>query len=165
VYRREIPLGYFRNYGDEFAWPNPRFFLHDIGTYSFTNCRILWEDLVRIRHASTGPPFQFFHSAVTPDKLFHDDVQLNTPDLPGQPACSDSWEFFFTEANEHWHDSYVPESFDESDWHTQWARDLKWGQESELVIESTRRTIWRSDRWGIEFSLEVKPYAINLPFR
>jgi hypothetical protein len=148
-------------------WPgdeqNPRFFLHDSGTFAFAKYRFPSEDPVKIWRASTGPPFQFFQTGendVTPDEFFRDDVQLNMPDLPGQPHAG-AKHLSFPEADEYGYDSDASDSSLESNWYTRWARDMKWGQESGLAIGSMRRTIWKSDRWGIEFHLEVMHRTIG----
>jgi hypothetical protein len=91
---------------------------------------------------------------VTPDEFFHDDVQLNMPDLPGQPYAG-AKHLPFPEADEYGYDSDASDGSLENMWYTRWARDIKWGQESGLAIGSIRRIVWQGDHWGIEFNLEV----------
>ena len=170
VYRREgfsINGRFLRRYweGQANDEQNPRFFLHNDGTFAFASYRFPSEDPVKIWRASTGPPFQFFQTDqkkkdVTPDEFFHDDVQLNTPDLPGQPYAG-AKHLSFPEADEYGYDSDASDSSLESRWHTRWARDIKWGQESGLAMGSIRRTIWQSNCWGIEFNLEVMHQTID----
>jgi len=143
----------------EFSEYNPRFFLHDNGTFAFSKYRFPSEDPVKIWRASTGPPFQFFIADgkdMTPDKFFHDDIQLTTPDLPGQPHAGAKY-LPCSEADEYGYESDASDSSLEIKSYRRWARDLKWGQDSGLAIGCIRRTIWQSDRWGIDFSLEPVP--------
>jgi hypothetical protein len=167
VYQREgysINWRYLRRWeGQPTDEQNPRFFLHDDGTFAFSKYRFPSEDPVKIWRASTGPPFQFFQTDekdVTPDEFFHDDVQLNMPDLPGQPYAG-AKHLPFPEADEYGYDSDASDSSLENGWYTRWARDIKWGQESGLAIGSIRRIIWQGDHWGIEFNLEVMHRTID----
>jgi hypothetical protein len=90
----------------------------------------------------------------SPNKFFHDDVQLNIPDLPGQPLPTGTNKITYFEDAEFDYDS-DPSAEEDQDTLSQWASDMKWGQDSGLSLGSIRRTIWCSDRWGIEFNLEV----------
>lgn len=130
VYRRDesTPIFPFRYGGKESEEHNPRFFLHD-----------------------RGPSKHRFPPA---NKFFHDDVQLNIPDLPGQPLPTGTNNIAYFEDAEFDYDSDTSAEGDQNT-QSQWASDMKWGQDSGLPLGSIRRTIWQSDRWGIEFNLEV----------
>jgi hypothetical protein len=159
VYQREysMPWRYMGRWGAaESSDHNPRFFVHDSGTFAFSNYRFPSEDPVKIWRAATGPPFQFFQTDgnITPNKFFHDDIQLNAPDLPGQPPAG-AKHLPCSEADEYGYESDASDSSLELKCQRQWAHDLKWGRDSGLGIGSIRRTIWQSDRWGIDFHLEV----------
>jgi len=169
VYERDgysVPLPFLRRYGlEECGKRDPRFFLHDSGTCAFSKYQPSSEDVVTNCRVATGPPFSFTNTdrnAITPDKFFDDDIQLNFPDLLGQPLLSDSKFLSISEFNEYGDESDESNNSFESDWYGQWVRDLKWAQDSGLAIGSVRRTIWRKDHWGIEFNLE--PVSGQLEF-